>query len=102
MTERKDMPGDIGSMLELEWRALLDAMAPPRESPLDLPPDRRIAVSRAALFAQLEVGTVYMNQCDTLDPALPWTGIKDSGKGSSLSSLGFLHLTRPKGYNFKL
>jgi acyl-CoA reductase-like NAD-dependent aldehyde dehydrogenase len=58
---------------------------------------------RAARMARdLEVGTVYMNQCDTLDPALPWTGVKDSGKGSSLSALGFLHLTRPKAYSFKL
>lgn len=54
------------------------------------------------LAKQLEVGTVYMNQCDTLDPALPWTGVKDSGKGSTLSALGFLHLTRPKALNFKL
>lgn len=56
----------------------------------------------ARLAAELDVGTVYMNQCDTLDPALPWTGTKDSGKGASLSSLGFLHLTRPKALNFKL
>jgi acyl-CoA reductase-like NAD-dependent aldehyde dehydrogenase len=54
------------------------------------------------LARRLEVGTVYMNQCDTLDPALPWTGVKDSGKGSSLSHLGFLHLTRPKALNYKL
>ena len=43
-----------------------------------------------------------MNQCDTLDPALPWTGVKDSGKGSTLSALGFSHLTRPKALNFRL
>jgi acyl-CoA reductase-like NAD-dependent aldehyde dehydrogenase len=59
--------------------------------------------ARAARMAQaLEVGTVYMNQCDTLDPALPWTGVKNSGKGATLSSLGFLHLTRPKAIHFKL
>ncbi|MEZ4302427.1 MAG: aldehyde dehydrogenase family protein, partial [Polyangiaceae bacterium] len=58
---------------------------------------------RAARMArELSVGTVYMNQCDTLDPALPWTGTKDSGKGASLSALGFLHLTRPQAINFKL
>jgi len=56
----------------------------------------------ARLAEQLDVGTVYMNQCDTLDPALPWTGAKNSGKGASLSSLGFLHLTRPRSINFKL
>jgi acyl-CoA reductase-like NAD-dependent aldehyde dehydrogenase len=51
---------------------------------------------------KLEVGTVYMNQCDTLDPALPWTGVKDSGKGSTLSTIGLVNLTRPKSINFKL
>jgi acyl-CoA reductase-like NAD-dependent aldehyde dehydrogenase len=57
---------------------------------------------RAARLARdLEVGTVYMNQCDALDPALPWTGVKDSGKGSTLSALGFAHLTRPKAWSFK-
>lgn len=56
----------------------------------------------AHLAARIETGTVYMNQCDTLDPALPWTGVKDSGKGATLSALGFLHVTRPKALNFKL
>lgn len=59
--------------------------------------ERAITLARS-----LEVGTVYMNQCDNLDPALPWTGAKDSGKGSTLSDLGFLHLTRPKAIYFKL
>ncbi len=58
---------------------------------------------RAARLAHaIETGTVYMNQCDSLDPALPWTGVKDSGKGATLSALGYLHLTRPKSINFKL
>ena len=56
----------------------------------------------AALARRLEVGTVYLNQCDVLDPALPWTGVKDSGKGSTLSTLGFLHLTRPRSIFFKV
>jgi acyl-CoA reductase-like NAD-dependent aldehyde dehydrogenase len=49
----------------------------------------------------LEFGTVYMNRCDALDPALPWTGVKDSGRGSSLSTLGFDALTRPKAIHFR-
>lgn len=58
---------------------------------------------RAARLSQrLEVGTVYMNRCDALDPALPWTGWKDSGKGSTLSVLGFEHLTKAKAINFRL
>jgi acyl-CoA reductase-like NAD-dependent aldehyde dehydrogenase len=56
----------------------------------------------ASLAARLEYGTVYMNRCDALDPSLPWTGVKDSGRGSTLSVLGFEHLTRPKAWNFRL
>lgn len=50
----------------------------------------------------LEFGTVYMNRCDALDPALPWTGAKDSGRGVTLSTLGFDALTRPKAIHFRL
>jgi acyl-CoA reductase-like NAD-dependent aldehyde dehydrogenase len=58
---------------------------------------------RAARLAErLEAGTVYMNRCDALDPALPWTGWKESGKGSTLSVLGFEHLTKPKAINFRV
>ncbi|ACY16524.1 aldehyde dehydrogenase family protein [Haliangium ochraceum] len=50
---------------------------------------------------ELEVGTVFQNRCDYLDPALPWTGVRDSGKGSSLSRYGFVHLTRRKSIHFR-
>ncbi len=55
----------------------------------------------AALGAQIETGTVFMNRCDYLDPALTWTGVKDTGRGTSLSYLGFLSVTRPKSYHLK-
>jgi acyl-CoA reductase-like NAD-dependent aldehyde dehydrogenase len=51
---------------------------------------------------QLEFGTVYMNRCDALDPALPWSGVKDSGRGVTLSALGFDALTRPKALHYRL
>jgi acyl-CoA reductase-like NAD-dependent aldehyde dehydrogenase len=58
---------------------------------------------RAARMARaLECGTVYMNRCDALDPALPWTGVKDSGRGVTLSALGFEGVTRPKAVHFRL
>jgi acyl-CoA reductase-like NAD-dependent aldehyde dehydrogenase len=58
---------------------------------------------RAARFARaLQCGTVFMNRCDYLDPALPWSGWKDSGRGVSLSALGFDALTRPKAIHFRL
>ena len=50
---------------------------------------------------QLEVGTVFMNRCDYLDPELPWVGVKDSGRGYTLSRLGFDHLTRPKSFHLR-
>jgi len=50
---------------------------------------------------QLETGTVFMNRCDYLDPALPWVGIKDSGRGCSLSKLAYQQLTRPKSFHLK-
>ncbi|WP_394850327.1 aldehyde dehydrogenase family protein [Pendulispora brunnea] len=56
----------------------------------------------ARLSRKLEFGTVYMNRCDALDPALPWIGVKQSGRGHSLSALGFDQLTRPKAIHFRL
>jgi acyl-CoA reductase-like NAD-dependent aldehyde dehydrogenase len=50
---------------------------------------------------QLNTGTVYMNRCDYLDPALAWTGVKDSGRGCTLSTLGYEALTRPKSFHLR-
>lgn len=50
----------------------------------------------------LQTGTVFLNRCDYLDPALAWTGIKNSGRGCTLSGIGFEQLTRPKSFHFKL
>ncbi|MGC1507491.1 aldehyde dehydrogenase family protein [Ketobacter sp.] len=50
---------------------------------------------------QLETGTFFVNRCDYLDPALVWTGVKDSGRGGTLSVLGFHYLTRPKSFHIK-
>jgi acyl-CoA reductase-like NAD-dependent aldehyde dehydrogenase len=55
----------------------------------------------ARVGAQVETGTVFMNRCDYLDPALCWTGCKDTGRGASLSVLGFHSVTRPKSYHLK-
>lgn len=50
----------------------------------------------------VEAGTWYMNRCDYLDPALAWTGVKDSGRGCTLSRLGYEALTRPKSFHLRL
>jgi len=54
-----------------------------------------------ALGARLETGTVFLNRADYLDPALCWTGCKDTGRGGALSVIGFHNLTRPKSYHLK-
>ena len=59
-------------------------------------------IEKAKTFAaKVNTGTVFMNRCDYLDPALPWTGVKDSGCGSALSHLGFFSVTRAKAINFR-
>jgi acyl-CoA reductase-like NAD-dependent aldehyde dehydrogenase len=55
----------------------------------------------AAIGDRIDTGTVYMNRCDYLDPALAWTGVKDSGRGCTLSRLGFEPFTRPKSFHLK-
>lgn len=55
----------------------------------------------AEIGDQLQAGTVFMNRCDYLDPALAWVGIKQSGRGCSLSKLAYQQLTRPKSFNLK-
>ncbi|HWK64832.1 MAG TPA: aldehyde dehydrogenase family protein [Rhizobiaceae bacterium] len=55
----------------------------------------------AAIGDRIETGTVFMNRCDYLDPALVWTGVKDTGKGAALSAIGYDNLTRPKSYHLR-
>ena len=55
-----------------------------------------------ALGDELETGTVFMNRCDYLDPALAWTGVKDSGRGVTLSRIGYEALTRPRSYHLRV
>ena len=50
---------------------------------------------------ELETGTVFMNRCDYLDTALAWVGVKDSGRGATLSRVGYEMLTRPKSFHFR-
>lgn len=54
-----------------------------------------------AIGEQLHTGTFFINRCDYLDPALAWTGVKNSGRGCTLSSIGYEVLTRPKSFHIK-
>jgi acyl-CoA reductase-like NAD-dependent aldehyde dehydrogenase len=51
---------------------------------------------------RVDTGTVYMNRCDYLDPGLAWTGVKDTGRGATLSKLGYEALTRPKSFHLRI
>lgn len=51
---------------------------------------------------KVETGTWFMNRCDYLDPSLAWTGVKNTGRGCTLSTVGYEQLTRPKSYHLKI
>jgi acyl-CoA reductase-like NAD-dependent aldehyde dehydrogenase len=50
---------------------------------------------------RVNTGTWFMNRADYLDPALAWVGVKDSGRGCTLSTVGYEHLTRPKSFHLR-
>jgi acyl-CoA reductase-like NAD-dependent aldehyde dehydrogenase len=59
------------------------------------------ADAAVAIGDRINTGTWFMNRCDYLDPALAWVGVKDSGRGCTLSSVGYEHLTRPKSFHLR-
>jgi acyl-CoA reductase-like NAD-dependent aldehyde dehydrogenase len=80
-----------------------EAVAQMNDSPYGLTAalfTRNLAIGEA-LAHRLEAGTVFTNRCDYLDPELAWTGVKQSGRGCSLSRLGYETLTRPKSFHLK-
>ncbi|HXY96778.1 MAG TPA: aldehyde dehydrogenase family protein, partial [Steroidobacteraceae bacterium] len=62
----------------------------------------RDAQAAEQLGSRIETGTFFMNRCDYLDPALAWVGVKDSGRGCTLSVVGYEHLTRPKSFHLRV
>lgn len=60
--------------------------------------DEKVAID---IGKQVQTGTWFMNRCDYLDPLLAWTGVKNSGRGCTLSEIGYEQLTRPKSYYLK-
>jgi len=61
----------------------------------------RDADAAVRIGERIETGTVYMNRCDYVDPVLVWTGVKETGHGIALSSLGFDPYLRIKSYHLK-
>jgi acyl-CoA reductase-like NAD-dependent aldehyde dehydrogenase len=60
-------------------------------------PDAAISIGE-----RVDTGTWFMNRCDYLDPALAWTGVKNSGRGCTLSTIGYEQLTRPKSFHLRV
>jgi len=80
-----------------------EAVALMNDSPYGLTAAVWTADEEAAISigGRLNTGTVFMNRCDYLDPALAWTGVKNSGRGCTLSSLGYEQLTRSKSFHLR-
>lgn len=53
------------------------------------------------ILAQINSGTGYWNCCDRVSAALPWSGRKHSGFGSTLSHSGLRAFTHPKGLHLR-
>ncbi|MBB4284342.1 aldehyde dehydrogenase family protein [Roseospira goensis] len=80
-----------------------EAIALMNDSPFGLTASlwTRDAARAEPLGDRIETGTVFLNRADYLDPALCWTGCKDTGRGGALSVIGYHALTRPKSYHLK-
>ena len=53
------------------------------------------------VLAQVNAGSVYWNCCDRVSPRLPWSGVKHSGIGLTLSVEGIRTFTRPKAWHLR-
>ncbi|SMY08605.1 aldehyde dehydrogenase family protein [Flavimaricola marinus] len=59
-------------------------------------PERAMALGR-----RIETGTVFLNRADYIDPAVCWTGCKDTGRGGAMSAIGYASVTRPRSYHMR-
>ena len=53
------------------------------------------------ILQQVNTGTGYWNCCDRVSAAVPWSGRKHSGFGSTLSHTGLRAFTKPKAYHLR-
>lgn len=53
------------------------------------------------ILQQINTGSGYWNCCDRVSPALPWSGRKNSGFGTTLSHMGLRAFVKPKGLHFR-
>jgi len=53
------------------------------------------------ILERVNAGSVYWNCCDRVSPRLPWSGVKHSGIGLTLSTYGIQTFTRPKAWHLR-
>ena len=53
------------------------------------------------ILAATDAGTGYWNCCDRVSAALPWSGRKHSGFGTTLSHAGIRAFTQPKAFHLR-
>jgi acyl-CoA reductase-like NAD-dependent aldehyde dehydrogenase len=99
---REEIFGPVAGIMRV--RSDQEAIALMNDSAFGLTAAIWTADEEAALAVgnEIETGTWFMNRCDYLDPALAWVGVKDSGRGCTLSTIGYEHLTRPKSFHLRL
>ncbi len=99
---REEIFGPVAGIMKVASDA--EAVAHMNDSPFGLTAAvwTRDEAAALALGAQVQTGTWFMNRCDYLDPALAWVGVKDSGRGCTLSVVGYEHLTRPKSFHLRV
>ena len=99
---REEIFGPVAGIMQV--RSDADAVRLMNDSAFGLTAAIWTADEEAALAIgdQVQTGTWFMNRCDYLDPALAWVGVKDSGRGCTLSAIGYEHLTRPKSFHLRV
>jgi len=53
------------------------------------------------ILSRVDAGSVYWNCCDRVSPRLPWSGVRHSGIGLTLSTMGIQTFTRPKAWHLR-
>ena len=61
----------------------------------------RDAARARRMLSCVNAGSVYWNCCDRVSPRLPWSGVKHSGIGLTLSAMGIQTFTRPKAWHLR-
>jgi acyl-CoA reductase-like NAD-dependent aldehyde dehydrogenase len=99
---REEIFGPVAGIMKVHSDQ--EAVAQMNDSPFGLTAAiwTRDEAAALTLGEQVHTGTWFMNRCDYLDPALAWVGVKDSGRGCTLSVVGFEHLTRPKSFHLRV